>query len=144
MPQLGICRLCGVEKPLIKSHFMPKALYPKNPVLVTERTSLPTLEQMKEYLLCRPCDNRFNDKGESEVVRWLAPKTRKRFPLLEKMKVALCRFSGPRFSGYSGTDIGVNTDHFAHFALSILWRAGVREWIMPTGDRTRRIDLSTF
>ena len=38
----------------------------------------------------------------------------------------------------------VDTDGFAYFALSIIWRAAVAQWPLPNGGLTTPIILSTF
>jgi hypothetical protein len=145
MPQHGVCRLCGLEANLQKSHYIPKALYPKKQaVVVTRKITMPTDAQMKAYLLCGQCEARFNQNGENEVLRWLAPKSSKTFPLLDRLKVALPRHSGPSFVGFSGPDIGVDSDKFAYFLLSVLWRAAVRQWLMPDGTTTSPIYLEAY
>jgi hypothetical protein len=120
---------------------MPRALYPKKSVVVTRTHTIPTDLQMKAHLLCPKCEARFSENGESEVLRWLAPKSRKRFPLLDRIKIAIPRHIGPSFVGFSGFDIGVDSDKFAYFVLSILWRSAVHRWPKPDGTITSPIDL---
>src|ERR1035441_6564584 len=85
MPE-GICPLCldVKEKKLHKSHYMPAALYPKRRKLqYATRISTGPLQnqnQIKNPLLCFDCEQRFDQNGESEVLRWINPKG-KRFPL---------------------------------------------------------------
>ena len=144
MSQRGVCRLCGSEGDLQKSHYMPKALYPKQSVVVTRKITMPTDVQMKAYLLCGKCEKRFNENGEDEVLRWLAPKSKKTFPLLDRLMVSRPRQNGQSFLGFSGPDVGVDSDKFAYFALSILWRAAVRRWLMPDGRHTSPIYLEAY
>lgn len=98
------------------------------------RSSTGTMkEDIKEYLLCKDCETRFNSMGESYVLSWIAPKAN-RFPLHERLRVALpCDVgdgSAPRFSG---EDIGVDMDRFAYFAVSVAWRGAVHQWTNADG-----------
>jgi hypothetical protein len=121
----GICKLCTQEDELQESHFMPAALYPRGKKLeFLSPSGVGLLKvQMKAHLLCRACETRFDQNGESEVLRHLAPKVTKRFPLHERLRLALPREEYPDFSRFAGYDVGLNMDKFAYFALSVVWRA---------------------
>jgi len=71
MATSGICKLCCEEKDLQLSHFIPAALYPKNLTLeyATRNRSGVVDEHMKALLLCSDCETRFNQNGESYVLR---------------------------------------------------------------------------
>lgn len=136
----GICKLCLESKPLRESHFIPAALYPKkrkpsfaNSVLTVPLDSKD--KHIKDYVLCSDCEQRFDQNGESEVLRWVSPKS-KTFRLRERLRVALPRDYNPHdhSSRYSGEDIGADMDKFAYFAISVVWRGAVHDWIMPDGN----------
>jgi hypothetical protein len=121
---------------------MPRALYPKHrsPSYAT-RTSTGPLDsktkQIKSHLLCFDCEQRFDRNGESEVLRWVNPKS-KDFRLGDRLKVALPRDYDRRgcdqsVNRYSGEDIGADMDKFAYFAISVVWRGAVQDWMMPDG-----------
>jgi hypothetical protein len=145
VPQPGKCRLCLEDGDLQKSHFMPAALYPekKKKIFATRNTVLTDAEQIKGYLLCRTCEAKFNCNGESEVLRWLAAKAPRKntFPLLDKLKGASTIYTAPDLMVYSGSVLGIDTDKFAYFALSVLWRAAVHQWTLPDGTLTSPLDL---
>src|SRR5260221_5610527 len=95
---IGECRLCKLEKPLLKSHYMPAALYGKKGKefeFRTQTVASRTKDQVKEYLLCEDCEQRFADNGETHVLNAIAGKSTKRFPLADRMKVGLARDNDP-------------------------------------------------
>ena len=64
---------------------MPAALYAAdmNIVWSTQQASGVTPREVRGRLLCDDCEGRFNRYGESEVLRWIAPKkTDERLPVL--------------------------------------------------------------
>src|SRR5207244_3524707 len=147
MPKRGICKLCLEAKNLRESHYIPSALYPRALKLeyATRMRSGVVDEHMKAPLLCSDCEKRFDQNGESEVLRHIAPKSVKRFPLHEKLRLALPREveddSVSRFAGY---DIGLDMDRFAYFTLSVVWRGAVHQWVLPDGNAAPPIVLGAF
>jgi hypothetical protein len=142
----GTCKLCHEERDLQQSDYMPAALYPKGLKLqyVTPAKSGIIAQRMKARVLCVDCERRFNRNGESEVLRHIAPKSLKRFPLHEKLRVALPRQVDSTTSRYSGDDLGIDMDKFAYFTLSVVWRAAVHEWVAPDGRTPPRFELGNF
>ena len=140
----GTCKLCLKERELLKSHFMPKALYAtrrqKSATVVRTVVLSGETSHLKDYLLCRDCETRFEQNGESEALKWLAPKA-KRFPLGERLKDALPRETFPEMSRYAACEIGLDAAKFAYFALSVVWRGAVHGWDLPDGTRTTPLDL---
>ncbi len=65
----------------------------------------------------------------------------KRFPLRDRLAVAIPEFRGNESIQYSGRKIGIDTDKLGYFALSVLWRGAVNEWTGPLGDKSSRLDL---
>lgn len=143
---IGKCPLCQLDKPLHESHFMPDALYPAK--IKLEYTTLTSSgvggSEAKKHLLCLECEERFNKNGESEVLRWIAPKSMKTFPLHDLMRRSSPRERARSYLRFSGKDIGVKADHFAYFALSLTWRAAVAEWPLPDAGFTVPIDLGEY
>ena len=127
---------------------MPAALYPKNKSITsyTQSTTTEDPREVKAYLLCGECEGKFNRNGESEVLRWLAPKAPRKgsFPLLEKLKDAQILLRGSDFTIYAGSSVGIDTGKFAYFALSVLWRAAVHQWTLPDGTLTTPHDLCVY
>jgi hypothetical protein len=44
----------------------------------------------------------------------------------------------------SGAALGLGSEAFAHFAISIVWRASVHRWLLPDGTTTSGLDLGDF
>jgi hypothetical protein len=111
---------------------MPRALYApgKKGIQYATRSQFgPNPEHLKAHLLCFDCEQRFDRLGESEVLRWLAPKARKTFPLHDRLRVALpCGEISP-YSVYNCIDVGVNAEKFAYFTLSVAWRRSIHTWV---------------
>ena len=147
MPE-GTCKLCLKTRILQDSHFMPKSSFkrlrdPKsqnpNPIVVTPKKTTKTSKQMKDYLLCAECEDRFNSGGESWMLKMIGHG--KRFPLRDRLSVAIPEFKGDEAVQYSGLKTGIETDKLGYFALSVLWRGAVHEWKGPLGDKSSRLDL---
>lgn len=143
---IGICPLCGLEKTIHESHFIPNALYPDAIELeyATPASSGTGGPQAKKHLLCGDCEHLFNRNGESEVLWHIAPKTQKKFPLHDLLKQSSPREITPAYLRFSGKDIGVKMDHFAYFALSLVWRGAITSWPMPDGNYTTPIRLGNY
>jgi hypothetical protein len=105
-------------------------------IVVSAKGAKPVVRHVTRHLLCRVCDNRLSKYGENIVLRnmWNG----KRFRLLDRLNVAIPIESGG--AGYPGTAIGINTEPFAYFALSVIWRSSVCEWTTSKTDR-HRIDI---
>lgn len=135
------------EAGLRQSHFIPAALYPKRLKLeyATRAASGVVKEQVKDPLLCPECERRFDQNGESEVLRWIAPKAVKRFPLHERLRLALPReVEDHSVSRFAGVEIGLNMDKFAYFALSVVWRSAAHKWVLPDGTVLRPVRIGAF
>jgi hypothetical protein len=138
-----LCLKKGAE--LLESHYMPAALYKAKKLEYGTRSGTGLVaEDIKSPLLCFDCEQRFDREGESEVLLHIAPKSLKRFPLHEKLRIALPRDSDASSSRFAGYDIGLDMDKFAYFALSVLWRAAVHQWVLFDGNAAPQIALGDF
>lgn len=147
MPEHGTCKLCLKKKDLQESHYMPSALYPPRNGQFEYTTPVKigrSAEHSRQYLLCHDCEQRFNRHGESEVLRAIAPKSMKRFPLHEQMRLAPPRESDSSVSRFAGYEFGLDMDKFAYFTLSVVWRAMVIRWTKPDGTLTSALELGGF
>jgi hypothetical protein len=123
---------------------MPAALYPPkdgNFEFTTYEMVGTSREPIKEYLLCRGCEQLFAGNGESEVLGAIAGKSMKRFPLHEKLRVGLPRESDPSVARFAGYDFNLDMDKFAYFALSVVWRGAVHQWKKFDGTLTTALTL---
>jgi hypothetical protein len=126
---------------------MPAALYPRRKAefeMTTPSRTFATTIQIEQPLLCHECEQRFNRNGESHVLDVIAPKSYKRFPLHDRMRVAYARDSDRSVSRFYGPDFGIDTDTFSYFAVSVVWRAAAAQWLMPDGTLTQHIELGAF
>src|SRR5207244_10190813 len=111
-------------KLLLKSHFRPAALYPRKGQfeLMTHSTIGKSKAQLKQYLLCGECERRFSEKGESHVLKVIAAKSMKRFPLHDLMRVAYPRESDASVSRFHPSDFNLDIDQFVYFTMTVVWR----------------------
>ena len=50
----------------------------------------------------------------------------------------------PDVSRFSGDDLGIDMEKFAHFALGIVWRATIHDWTMPDETMLPRQAIGDF
>lgn len=146
--EIGTCKLCLAEGvALQESHMMPAALYGKPRrefEVLTASGTLKTILQLKQPMLCGECEQRFNKGGEDHVLKVIAPKSRKSFPLHDLMKASPARESDPSISRFYGPDFELDMDKFAYFAVSVVWRAVAVRWLMQDGTFTKEVNLGAF
>jgi hypothetical protein len=136
---ISVCRLCGQHAKLIDSHLLPKALYRllrdpslknPNPVLVTRGKDVQTSAQLKRYLLCSICEDRFNKNGEAWVLKHCfrgGPMNRFRLrDLLRHSAPISSNLEGDVFSTTAISDI--QRDKIEYFAASVFWRGSASDW----------------
>ena len=148
----GVCKLCLQMEELQDSHFIPRAMYKylrtaseknPNPVVVGRTRESTTSKQVKDFLLCAKCEDLFNKNGENEILKWVW--NGKSFPLGDRLAVAVPLSLDPSVTpSFSGVSIGVDTEKFTYFALSVIWRAAVHEWDMPFGGKTNLLNLGAI
>lgn len=126
---------------------MGRAIYQLNrddtndPVMMTPELITLTRRQIWRHLLCGDCEQRFNTHGESLIMRLVQRKTD--FALLDRLSLAIPFNVEPNALAFSGSAVGIDTEQLAYFALSVLWRSGVREW-RTLGQQTTGISLGAF
>ena len=150
MTEQKVCPLCQITKQagdFRKSHFIPASLYhsAKKGLQYGTRTGTGRLEkEIKDLLLCTTCESVLDQGGESYVLPLIAAKVTKEFPLHRRLSLALPRESYPDVCRFSGDDLGIDMEKFAHFALGIVWRAAVHDWAMPDGAILPRHAIGDF
>jgi len=148
----GQCALCLKQRPIIKSHFIAAGFQRRlrtpgvkdqRPVAMTATITKLNDRPVQEQLLCYHCDQRLARYGEN----WMMKNAfdGKTFPLLEKVRLAIpiSAYSFPDALAYSGDWLGIDTEKLAYFALSMLWRAAVREWRISRTE-TLSVEISEF
>jgi hypothetical protein len=115
---------------------MPAALYRMtrwegtanpNPILVSARGRIQSSEQIKDFLLCRDCEQRFSRNGERYTMTQVNRKGG--FKLLQTLENSTNKRSAGGFTFYYQTStLGIDRAKLAYFALSVFWRAAVHVW----------------
>jgi hypothetical protein len=139
----GICKLCHTDAELQLSHYMGKALYRlctngnDKPILVSPGYVKQTQAQIKDYLLCSPCEERFNRNGENYTMTLL--NRPEGFKLMDLIRANRPYYTHPE-TVYRADDIGIDTQPLAYFALSIIWR-GSHVWPPKDGFAVGGLNL---
>jgi hypothetical protein len=133
----GRCRLCLREKQLQDSHLVPKAVYRRlripsgdnpNPVIMTRKRAYATSKQIRDYLLCSECEQRFHANGEDWVLRHY-DRGNSVFRL-QKMIADVKPVLTIKSVRLIPTTLisGVDIKRLQYLATSVIWRAGVHKW----------------
>lgn len=132
----GQCKLCLKATELQDSHLLPKALYKRslgkgpgnpNPARMSARNTIQTSHQIKDYVLCRDCEQLFSRNGESYVMRLVSEGGK--FPLLATLQAARPTKVSPVFTWYDHASAPtIDRNKLGYFALSVFWRASVHVW----------------
>lgn len=148
---IGICKLCLQNRDLQDSHLLPKALYRMsrfegapnpNPALLTPDGIVQTSKQIKDYLLCKSCEELFSKNGERYALSQVNRDGN--FALLRTLRANAPKSSLLGFTYYDGAAIpSINKVKLAYFAVSVFWRAGVHVW-QPRKLPTPMIDLIQY
>jgi hypothetical protein len=131
---LGSCRLCLREEvELQDSHILPKWAYRRlrddegggnpNPFVISETGVTQTSAQVKEYLLCRPCEQLLS-KDEKYVAERADSRTG-RSPLLAQIREQRHSFTDSGDLHEYGVLPDLDGDAIARFASSVVWRSYV-------------------
>jgi hypothetical protein len=148
----GICKLCLLEKDLLDSHFLPAATYksllqPKmqnpHPYFMSPTKTVETSRQIKDYVLCGECEQRFNENGERWVLSQIARDGG--FPLQETLRLATpIQSMGPLKIYGAGAIPKIDVDKLEYFALSVFWRGAVHDWKTFFGATYERLQLGPY
>jgi hypothetical protein len=139
----GICKLCHQAAELQRSHLIGRALYRlcrgegtgnQDPLTFTATEHKKSSYQVKDYLLCRPCEQRLSREGENYVMR-LVTKRDNTFPLLNLLNSNPPTTKASASALYSVKDTAsIDRTKIAYFALSVFWRASVHQWRDEGGE----------
>jgi hypothetical protein len=145
---IGTCKLCLKTKSLRRSHFLGRAVYKrlrnphavvKDPIWISKNVALLTSRQTTARLLCAECEDRFSRSGENYVSRLMWNKGA--FPFFDRLRVVPSIGFSPGQGVYSGPAAGIDTARLAYYAVSVVWRGAVNDWVLPTGHHAGRLDL---
>jgi hypothetical protein len=136
---VGTCKLCLQTRDLRESDLLPKALYRMsrwdgdpnpNPLHLSARGSVRTSRQIKDYVLCRDCEQRFSRNGERYAMSQV--NRNGSFPLLKTLQASPF---AKRSGGFAFYDLAmtpsIDRRRLGSFALSFFWRATVHLWHKP-------------
>ena len=137
----GVCRLCQKVADLRRSHFLPagsfKALVdsfsPKEtvPVMIDSGTgtAVYTSKQIRKYLLCSSCEQKFNRHGENEVMAH-CHRGEGKFKLKDIVKSIKPSYTQVKTQAFFSEDLSryLNPQSYAYFALSVFWRGSAEDW----------------
>jgi hypothetical protein len=124
---------------------MPRALYRmargsgkrgnQDPIVLTAKKSKQTSHQIRDYVLCRACEQRFSIHGEDYTMT-LVTKRDGQFPLLEMLNAIAPTQNSVKSKVYSAAHTPtLDRAKIAYFALSIFWRASIHTWKEESGER---------
>ncbi len=136
---------------MLESHFLPAAVYTQlrdnaaknpNPVVMTKQVSQATSRQVKDYVLCAECEDRFSKYGETWVLGNMARTDG--FKLQERLVSRTPIGSNENIAFYSTREIPeINMSALIYFAMSVFWRASAHVWRNASGTM-QGIDLGPF
>jgi hypothetical protein len=131
------CGLCRRHRLLAASHLLPKSLYrlfqgdepsSRHPLHLSTQAAMQTSAQMKDYLLCDECEDRFSKRGE----RWTmghAYRGGEQFKLRELLFRTKPYLSVDGSNVYAGSEVeGLDFASLTYFGASVFWRAAARNW----------------
>jgi hypothetical protein len=147
----GTCKLCLKERSLCDSHYMPGALYkhsraPKlknpHPIVLTGTKPKRGTGQVRDYLLCAKCENRFRVRGETWVLSNIPHDYGKPFALrAAALETTPAVTAGDVWLIAGRTTPAFDIDKLIYFAASIFWRGAAHDWPQSMGLPVDRISL---
>jgi hypothetical protein len=129
----GICKLCLFEKDLHDSHFLGKAVYKtlagldSPPIMFTNDSAMQSTEQLRDYVFCYDCEQKFNHRGE----KWMHSRigTMAEFKLLDLFTGQTPLFAEEGYKLYDGTKLpGVDCAALLHYGAGIFFKAAAHVW----------------
>ena len=145
MNRIGSCALCKNTAELQESHLIAAGFYRlmrekvsdnPNPIVMSGGRSRATSDQVKRGLLCRACEQRFNDNGENYVIANCAQPDGN-FRLRDTLVQTSAVIQDEGFAVYDLCHLPGAADQLLYFGASVFWRASVERW----KDRDRDLTL---
>lgn len=157
MPNLrptGTCKLCGYEKELCDSHYLPKGMYrfaraPElknpNPVMSVDGVLTQISDQYRDYVFCSDCEGLLNENGERWVQANMPRTYGGDFPLQDAIKSLQPFHAEQDLEVYNvlGED-AFDVQKLVYFGISIFWRGAVHRWTSSKGQRVPEVQLGTL
>ena len=128
------CPLCLIEKPIVKSHLIPQAMYDYcrlpggNPISITSELVIATSRQLQDSLLCLECEGLLNRGGED----WLLPLLATidgAFPFYDLVTTIRPDVEEDGSACYAAArNPEIQVDKLVHFGMGVFWKASVHSW----------------
>lgn len=129
--------MCHKAADLQDSHLLPSALYKRfkeprlknpNPLVVSPGVAVPSSLEVRQYFLCRDCEDRFNRFGEKWAIANCSQPDGA-FPLHDNLTAFPEAVRWGRVALYRGKGVaGIDPDQLSYFACSVFWRASATQW----------------
>jgi hypothetical protein len=131
----GTCKLCLTPAAELRdSHFLRRSFYAlfrdgKNePIRFSPESVYPTSKQIKDFVFCGDCEERFNRDGENWV-RPLLPKVGGPFPLGDRLMEAAPLYRNEAMAIFPTVgNPELDPTKLMHFALGVFYKAAVHSW----------------
>jgi hypothetical protein len=132
--QLGLCKLCLKEQPLVNSHLMARALYDLcrapdgSSIVLSKGVIMQSDRQLQHPLLCKDCDNSLSRNGEDWLLPLLAT-IEGTFPFFDILKkLPPDDIDGDSKLYAAARNPEVDSSKLTHFAMGVFWKAAVHSW----------------
>jgi hypothetical protein len=136
---------------LCDSHLIPAAalkllrddsLRNPNPVIIGETTAYTSSKQISDYLLCKSCEDRFRERGETWVLE-NCYRPEGTFFIREALETHKPVINNGEIIIYEGSKIReIDCQQLIYLGMSVFWRAAAHSWRWQ-GDRLQ-IDLGPY
>jgi len=152
----GKCKLCGEERLLCDSHYLPKGLYKTagasatglknpNPVMNINGVLKQISDQYRGYVLCESCETLFTKQGESWVLANLPKQYGDPCALQDALAPLTPTSSGQRWERYNVLQVHeFDIQKLIYFGMSIFWRSAVHDWKTSAGQKAPLVDLGAY
>jgi hypothetical protein len=133
----GQCKLCLKDRDLQQSHLIPAAVFRtlriegEDAISFTAKKIVQTSRQFQKHLLCCDCEDRLNKGGEAYVLKHMARQVPSpEFPLYDLLTDEMICDADEDCRVYDTSGVlEVDTAKLAHFALGVVWKTSVTDWV---------------
>jgi hypothetical protein len=150
----GTCKLCLLEADLCDSHYMPRAMYKysrapelktPHPVVLSGGKPKQGTAQVRDYVLCQVCEDRFRRNGETWVLAQIPHDYGEPFLLHAAANAVTPAIIEPDRVLIAGrTTPGFDMDKLIYFGASIFWRGAAHRWQPIDGYEVPMVHLALY
>jgi hypothetical protein len=151
---IGVCKLCRQTKELQDSHYLPKGAYKANrapalknpsPVVLSNDEVLQSSAQLSDYMLCRDCEQKFNENGEKWVLRNIPRNYAERFPIVDALNAEVPLLADGGTKLYAGAAAkSLDMTKIVYFAISVFWLGAVHKWESTLRSEAPEVHLCAY